>query len=139
MLSCTCCSRRTPVVIRFSPGLASAILQKASVLHRLRGLYGVSVFARDKPDVWPDMSEDEQIESLLSAAELQGIKPETNEKYWFCAYAGTLRSRGFKFLKLDFEGEVPEHYSVDLGTSPDLSTAEVFASAFEPRKRGRPS
>lgn len=122
------------LVIRFSPASAERLLAKAEQMYRYKGLYVVSVFSSDLQ--WPEMTDEEHHEALLLASELGGIDPEKNSKYWYCSQAGRIRESGFTFMKLDFDGEVAEHYSVKLGDAPGQSDAERFVAAFEPRKRG---
>lgn len=82
------------------------------------------------------MAEFEHIEPLLITPELGESDPERNKKFWYCSRAGKLRESGFTIMKLDFEGEVPDHYSVQLGDPAELTDAERFVAALEPRKRG---
>lgn len=129
------------LVIRFSPASAERVLASAGKLYEYKGIYAVSVFASERAGAaaeveWPEMTDDEHLASLLLASELGHINPETNKTFWYCSHAGKLRERGFTFLKLDFEGEVPEHYSVQLGEPAQLHDAERFVAAFERRKRG---
>lgn len=122
------------LVIRFSPASAPKLLEKAELQYRFKGLYVVSVFASDAH--WPEMTQEDHFEALLVASEMQGIDPAKNKKFWYCSHAGRLRESGFSFLKLDFDGELAEHYSIQLGDPASMEDAERFVAAFEPRKRG---
>jgi len=123
---------RNATVIRFSPIGAEAILKKAGQAHRHCGAHLVSVFASDP---YPDENQDEVVARILAASELQDVKPETNKKFWWLAEAGLLYDSGYSLRKYGFEGEIPEHFSIDLGNSPTIEDAKRISELFIPRRR----
>ena len=70
------------------------------------------------------------ITRLLDAAEVTGILRANNPKYWFCQEAANLLDDGFRFVKDGYPGEVPEHWSIDLGNAPSVQDTEKFAGHF---------
>lgn len=120
------------VVIRFSPMEPGALLKSAAKEYRRIGAYRVSVFA-DR--LLPGEDLEDLVRRLLAVSELTGIDPTSNRKYWMCAGAQELRSRHFTFHKDDYDGEPPEHYSVDLGNPPTDEDAARFVEVFENYRR----
>lgn len=120
------------IVIRFRPTEPDAVLNWAGKEHRRTGHYRLSVFA-DAPREGED--EDAVIARLLVASELAGIDPQRNRKLFVCTRASKLADLGFTFHKDEEDDEVSEHYSVDLGLSPNLDDAVRFLSPFEPVER----
>jgi hypothetical protein len=117
------------LVIRFRPTDPDAVLRKATSEHRRTGRYGASVFATVR---LPGESETVTRRRLLAVAELSGMKPENNPKYYVCANAEELTRRGFVFYKDGDDDERDEHYSVDLGADATRDDAERFLGAFGP-------
>lgn len=115
------------LVIRFRPVDPTAVLRRARQAYRHQGAYRLSVFAAG-----PRTGEtpEELRVRLLSAAELSGIDPARNTKYYVCSSAAALYDRGFQFVKDGFPGEPAEHYSVDVGFDPGLDKIESFLEAF---------
>lgn len=107
--------------------MAEAVLRSAERAHRRTGYHRVSVFAAEAV---PGESAESLRARLLAAAELSGIDPHGNKRYYVCAKASTLRERGFTFQKSGYPGEASEHYDVDLGVKPDVDVAERFLEAF---------
>jgi hypothetical protein len=118
---------REALVIRFRPTAPDAILRQAQKEFRRTGAYRVSMFADTKRG---DESDEDLINRLLSAAELDGVNPDNNPKFWFCARASDLMDDGFRFVKDNEPGEPDEHYSVDLGKEPSLQDTEKLAAHF---------
>lgn len=52
--------------------------------------------------------------------------------------AGDLLQAGFRFVKDGYDGEVAEHYSVELGEAPGIDDAERFVEQFEKMRRPSP-
>ncbi len=100
------------------------MLAQAEKAHRHNGHFRLSVFA-DK--LREGEEEAALIDRLLDAAEVSGILRANNPKYWFCQRAGDLLDDGFKFVKDGYPGEVPEHWSIDLGNTPSLHDTEKLA------------
>ncbi len=128
------------VVVRFSPTLADRVLRRAQQEYRRVGVWGLSVFAAP-PSSGEGM--EDVVRRLLAAAELDGMNPANNRKYFVCTRAEELRSRGFTFYKYDERDdigeydELPEHYSVDLGSGedePTEATVVSFLGAFDARR-----
>lgn len=125
------------VVVRFSPVQPDRVLRKVAQEYRRVQAWGLSVFA-DAPRSGEDM--DAVVRRLLEAAELDGMNPATNRKYYVCTRAAELRSRGFTFYKYDEAekpDELPEHYSVDLGSvegAPTEATVISFLGAFDAKR-----
>lgn len=116
------------LVIRFSPVTAEAVLRRAQLAHRESGSYRLSVFAAQAAE---DETPEQLRARLLASAELDGIDPARNKKYYLCSSASKLYERGFKFVKDGLTGEPAEHYSVDVGPDPGLNDIERFLEAFE--------
>ncbi|MGA7055284.1 MAG: hypothetical protein WBZ37_29275, partial [Mycobacterium sp.] len=70
---------------------------------------------------------------LLSAAELSGISASRNPTFWYCSAASNLLDDGFCFVKDGYDGELDEHYSINLGNSPTIQDTERLAAHFGPR------
>jgi hypothetical protein len=120
---------RDAIVVRFRPTEVDSLLRWAEKSHRLTGRYTLSVFADRQVR---EETADQTIARLLQSADLSGIDPNHNPRYYVCSQAGDLLDRGFTFLKDDEEDELPEHYSVDLGPSPDRATVCRFLEVFGP-------
>lgn len=103
------------------------MLRQAQKAFRHQGKYRLSVFA---DVVSPGETEEELILRLLRAAELSHIDPNGNPKFWFCESAGKLMDDGFVFAKDNYDGEEPEHFSIDLGNEPTLQDTEKLAGHF---------
>lgn len=125
---------RDAIVLRFSPVSAAAMLRKAEQAYRDCGAYRLSVFASEQ---WDEETEDDVVQRILAASELQNISPESNQKFWFLSEAGKIYDLGHKLVKYGFEGEIAEHYSVDLGKSATLDDTERIAALFSPMRRDR--
>lgn len=118
---------RDALVIRLRPTSPDAMLKQAQKAFRYQGKHRLSVFA----DVQnADEDHDGLVRRLLRAAELSHIDPAGNPKFWFCESAGKLMDDGFTFAKDNYEGEEPEHYSIDLGNEPTLQDTEKLAKHF---------
>lgn len=115
------------IVIRFSPTDPERVLRRAERAARHSGVHSLSVFLDTRQD---GETESDTIARLLAASELSGIRPGNNAKYYVCARAGVLLDQGFMFVKDGYEGELAEHYSVDLGPTPTVEAAERFVRAF---------
>ena len=111
------------LVVRFKPVDPHSVYARAAREHRRVNRYAISVFADGHR---PGEMDEDVIRRLLAASELAGLDPSRNRKYWLCAAASELTERGFFFFKDGDEGEVPEHFSVDLGRSPTISDVERF-------------
>jgi len=120
------------IVIRFTPATASKVLQRAELSYRRTGRWFSSVFADSKRS---GEVEEDVIKRLLRASELSAIKPDRNPKYYLCSRAECIIERSFTFEKDGYEGEVPEHYSVDLGENPTIEDAQRFLDAFDEKRR----
>lgn len=123
---------RQATVVRFSPASAEAMLGRAEKEYRRAGVYRISVFAADAMS-----GEDEEalVRRILEASTLQGISPESNLKYWYLAEAGQLYDLGYPLLKVNFEGEIAEHYGLGLGNRPTIEDTERIANLFQARRR----
>ncbi|MFE9685796.1 hypothetical protein [Streptomyces sp. NPDC006285] len=125
------------LVLRFKPMDPERCLKRLNQDFRDTGDYSLSVFA----DVQgADETVDQLKARLLSASELQGMKPSSNKAYYVCTRAEALIERKFTFRKDEEGDEVPEHYSVDFGPSaPTLEDVERFLEAFSdvPEKRSK--
>ncbi|MFJ3618003.1 hypothetical protein ACIPSH_07580 [Streptomyces iakyrus] len=125
------------LVLRFKPMDPERCLKRLDQDFRATGDYSLSVFA----DVQrPGETVEDLKRRLLAASELQGINPISNKAYYVCTRAEKLLERKFTFRKDEDGDEVPEHYSVDFGsTAPTLEDVERFLEAFDdaPEKRSR--
>ncbi|OZC84492.1 hypothetical protein CH282_15255 [Rhodococcus sp. 06-418-1B] len=119
-------------VIRFSPIAPDRLLARAEQEYRRSARYGISVFAAA-----PDGTEDQDrlIQRILEASELQNVKPETNQKFWWLAEASAIYDLGYTFCKAGFLGEIDLHYSLLLGEAPTLEDSKRISDLFQPRKR----
>lgn len=120
------------VVIRFAPNSATGILKRAMLANRQSGHFRVSVFA--SPPM-PNESEESVTDGLLDAFERGGIAAANNEKYYLCASAGVVERLGFAFVKDGYDGEIPEHFSIDFGREPSLEDARERSNTLTIRKR----
>lgn len=118
---------RDALVIRFRPIEPAAVRERAKREYRRSGAYRSSVFAAAA-----EQGEDPHTlrVRLLRAGQLSGIDPERNPKYYVCSTAAELYDRGFTFHKDGVPGELPEHYSVDLGSDLAVGDVELFLEAF---------
>lgn len=123
---------RHAVVLRFRPTDPSSLLGWADKSFRQCHAYRLSVFVGVQSDT---ESDEEVVTRLLNAAQLGGIKPEGNRYYWLCTSAGELLDAGFEFYKDGTPDEPPEHYSVDLGSSPTVDDVERFLVPFRVKER----
>jgi hypothetical protein len=120
------------LVIRFAPVTAAKVLEKAERLARVSdGAYLASVFVGLPRDGETD---DQRLARVLAATQTD-FDPKKNRNVFVCTRADSLLSRNFAFVKDGYEGEIPEHYSVDLGSAPTLEDAQRFLDAFERRRR----
>lgn len=119
-------------MVRFRPVSADAVLRSAAKEYRRDGHHGVSVFA-DKAGIGE--SEEDLLRRLLAASELAHISVESNPTYWVCAQAGDLTGDGFQFRKDRYDGEVAEHYCVELGANPGVEEATRFVAHFGDKRR----
>ncbi|MHC1561996.1 hypothetical protein ACR9E3_23795 [Actinomycetospora sp. C-140] len=119
------------VVVRFKPNTIDGLRKRADQEHRRVGARRLSVFA-DRAR--PGETEDDVVERLMAASELQGIGAH-NKKFFVCTRAEELKRRGFSFWT-DSQGDVPEHFSVDVGEGTDERIGE-FISSFEVEPRDR--
>jgi hypothetical protein len=120
------------LVIRFAPNSPEGVLRRARLEFRRSGRYRVSVFA-DVPG--EGETGDEVIGRLLTASQLSGIAAAGNPKYWLCSSAAEIEALSLKFVKDGFEGEPPEHYSVEFDEEPDLEETKRFIEAFTVQRR----
>lgn len=121
---------RDALVIRFVPIEPKHLLRHANKVFKRYGVNHVSVFADSQR---PGETEDALIGRLLGAAELSGISASRNETFWYCSAASDLMDDGFRFVKDGYDGEVDEHYSIDLGNSPTIQDTERLAAHLAPR------
>lgn len=122
------------LVVRFRPVSADAVWRSAGKEYRRDGHHGVSVFA-DEAAVGE--SEEDLLRRLLVASELAHVSVDSNPDYWVCARAGDLKGDGFRFRKDQYDGEVAEHYCVELGADPGIEDASRFVAHFgDKRRRG---
>jgi hypothetical protein len=119
---------RDALVIRFKPIRADAMLASAQKEFRRSGSYRLSVFADSRHE--GDPSDEAVIARMLEAAKLSHIDPNRNPKFFLCADARALMDDGFEFVKDNYAGEEPEHYSIDLGNDPSLQDTERLAGHF---------
>lgn len=120
------------VVIRFAPNSANGLMKSASNAGRHSGHFRVSVFASTRLH---NESEDSVIDRLLTASELGGISALSNTKYFLCSTAEDVEALGYAFVKDGYDGEIPEHYSIDFGREPSLEDAQKLSDTFTKRKR----
>ena len=106
---------RDALVIRLRPLDPEAMLRQAGKAYREMGHHRLSVFA-DKRRA--DEEEADLITRPLNAAELSGVLRSGNPKFWFCQRAANLLDDEFRFVKDGYDGEVHEHWSIDLGNEP---------------------
>lgn len=119
-------------VLRFSPIAPERMLKKAEQAFRDCGAYRLSVFAADAQ---LGESEVELIDRILRATELGGIDPITNTRYWYLSKAEKIYELGYNLVKYGFDGEIEEHYSIDLGNSATIEDTTRIQALFSPRKR----
>jgi hypothetical protein len=113
--------------VRFRPTDPVSVLGWAEKEFRRTDFYRLSVFA-DAPR--GDEPRASVIGRLVEAAALSGIDPAKNRRVFVCASAGDLLDLNFLFYKDDEDDEVPEHYSIDLGPSPDEAVVRRFLEPF---------
>ena len=119
------------IVVRFPPATAEGALRRAERDSRLSGAYRLSVFVGVAQG---GEGNDEVIERLLRASELS-IDPVSNRKFFVCSRADRLAREGFTLVKDGYEGELAEHFSVDLGPGPTLEDVQRFLGAFDQERR----
>ncbi|MGO9286205.1 MAG: hypothetical protein ACLP75_25435 [Mycobacterium sp.] len=83
----------------------------------------------------PGETREELIDRLLAISELHGVVATNNPDYWRCSTARELTDNRFTFEKDGWPGEPDEHYSVVLGSPPQLEDAQRFVSAFTKERR----
>ena len=89
------------------------------------GVAGLSVFA----DVAkPGENDDDVALRLVQAAALANIGLERNKNYYWTT-AGKLLEQGFRFTKDEDDGELEEHFTIDLG-KVDMDNVVRFLEAF---------
>lgn len=121
---------RDALVIRFVPVEPKHLLRHITKVYRRYGVNHASVFADSQRQ---GETRDDLIARLLNAAELSGISASLNETFWYCSAASDLLDDGFCFVKDGYDGELDEHYSIDLGNSPTIQDTEKLAAHFVPR------
>jgi len=123
---------RDALVIRFVPIEPKHLLRHAKKVHKRHDVHHISVFVDSRRE---DETEDDLIARLLNAAELSGISisDPMNATFWYCSAASDLMNDGFRFVKDGYDGELDEHYSIDLGNSPTIQDTERLAAHFVPR------
>lgn len=108
------------------------MLRQADKEFRNSGHHWLSVYADKRRD---DETEAELIQRLLNAAEVSDVLRANNPKYWFCQTAAELLDDDFIFVKDGYDGEVPEHWSIDLGQNPTVADTMRLSGHFpEARK-----
>ncbi len=123
---------RAALVVRFPPATAENVLKRAERSSRVAdGHHLTSVFAATAQ---PGEDEDALLARVLRATETD-FPLQNNPKVFVCTEAAELLDRGFTFVKDGYEGEIEEHFSIDLGASPTLEDAQRFLDAFERRRR----
>lgn len=111
------------------------MLRQADKAFRNMGQHRLSVYADRRRD---DETEADLITRLLNAAEVSNILRANNPKYWFCQTASDLVDDGFIFVKDGYDGEVPEHWSIDLGQNPTVADTTRLSGHFpESREWGQ--
>lgn len=121
---------RDALVIRFVPIEPKHLLRHAKKTYKKYGVNHVSVFADSRRQ---GETVDDLISRLLNAAELSGISASRNETFWYCSAASDLMDDGFCFVKDGYDGELDEHYSINLGNSPTIQDTERLAAHFVSR------
>ncbi len=117
------------IVIRFRPTDPQAVLSAAVKSRRYYDSYRLSVFADTRR---PDEDDAAVKLRLVQAAELSKINLQNQKKLYICSRAARLTDLGFKFCKDGDDGELEEHYSVDLGSSePNLDLIVKFLGPFD--------
>lgn len=122
------------IVVRFTPITPEGLVRSANRAFQESGHYRVSVFA-DTPRPEEDLVD--VLRRLFAAADLSQIDPERNDRFFLCARSGDITQLGFTFVKDGYDGEVPEHWSVDLGSAPTLEQAAALRACFETTARRR--
>lgn len=120
------------IVIRFPPATASGVLKRARLAAAAGHGHVASVFAALPRD---GESEQQVIDRLVETAGLSGINLERNRKVYVCTRAGKITGAGLTFVKDGYDGEVPEHYSVDLGDQATEEDAQRFLGTFDEGRR----
>jgi hypothetical protein len=111
------------------------MLRQADKARRHMGRNRLSVFVDKRRD---GENEADLVTRLLNAAEVSNILRANNPKYWFCRTASDLLDDGFIFAKDGYDGEVPEHWSIDLGENPTVADTTRLAGHFpESREWGQ--
>jgi hypothetical protein len=124
------------VVIRFRPWASESVWASACKEYRRIGRYRLSVFADGRRG---EETQEEVIDRLLRATEIR-IDPGKNKKYSLCTSAEKLTDLGYTFWKdMDDDGELDEHYSVDLGIEATPNDVERFLGVFHPAEERRQS
>jgi hypothetical protein len=121
---------RDALVVRFVPIEPKHLLRSAKRVYKKYGVNHLSVFAGSRRQ---GETVDDLIARLLNAAELSGISASLNHTFWFCSAASDLMDDGFCFVKDEYDGELDEHYSINLGNSPTIQDTERLAAHFVPR------
>jgi hypothetical protein len=133
------------IVLRFPPGGFDdvvRILNEAKRVHAYHRKadgsspwYRLSVFVSQ---ALVGESEAETVHRLMGAAGLSGIRlDDARNRVWWVTRASELYTAGFSFVKDDYDTEVAEHFSVDIG--PDVPTEETvarFVAVFSRREAG---
>jgi hypothetical protein len=122
------------LVVRFAPSTPENVLKRLERDARRSDTdqHLASVFVGTRKT--PDESDDEVLARVLRATETD-FTPESNPNFFVCARAEALQAQDFGFVKDGYAGEIPEHFSVDFGTSPTLEDVERFLGTFERRRR----
>ena len=114
------------VVIRFRPTEPDSVVQQAVKAYRYDGFYGLSVFADVKK---PGESDEDTERRLVEVAHLGNISRKGNPSYRV-ARAGDLKRFPFRKDEKD-DKEVPEHYTVDMGSLEELeASVAAFLGSF---------
>lgn len=121
------------IVIRFRPKEPQSVLDSALKEYRNSGYYRLSVFA----DTRRPNEDDAAVKlRLVQAAGLSKINLSGQKKFFVCTRAGRLTELGFEFVKDEYDGELEEHYSVDLGsTEPELGLIVRFLGPFDQEEK----
>jgi hypothetical protein len=118
---------RDALVIRLRPLKPEAMLEQAKKAFRDGGHHYLSVYSDKRRD---DETEADLVTRLLNAAEVSNILRANNPKYWFCQKASDLLDDGFIFVKDGYDGEMPEHWSIDLGENPTVADTTRLSGHF---------
>lgn len=76
-----------------------------------------------------DESDDDLLRRLVTAAGLSGLDISKNRNCW-TSTSGSLQDLGLTFWKDGDVDEVPEHYSLDLGSNPTVARVDEVLGAF---------